>query len=156
MGATGHRHGAGTTGTGPTQAPVFVDSTGRRRLVISRVAVALSIGAFAYGVLVVISVLGGPVPPNALLPLPGGQHGPVSASKPTATPRSAATASAAATRAGTGAAPGAGTTAAAARAAASPTAAPAAALSPSPTASRHQPPGLVGKSASPGATGHGR
>ncbi|HZP51797.1 hypothetical protein [Actinocrinis sp.] len=141
--------------TSPAEPPVFVDSTGRRRLVIRRVAFGLLVGACAYGVLVVVSILGGPVPPNALLPLPGGQHGPVSAGKVTATPRTAATSSATAPRAGTGAAPGAGTTTAAARAAASPTAAPAASLSPSPTASRHQPPGLVGKSASPGASGHG-
>ncbi|HEU5428382.1 MAG TPA: hypothetical protein VFU74_15990 [Actinocrinis sp.] len=165
MDATRHRHAAGTaawpaeapaTGTRIAEAPVFVDSTGRRRRLVRRVAFGLLIGACAYGVLVVVSILGGPVPPNALLPLPGGQHGPISAGKVTATPRSTATTSATATRAGTGTAPGAGTTAAAGRAAASPSAAPAASLSPSPTASRHQPPGLVGKSASPGATGHGR
>ena len=164
MDATRHRHAAGTatrpadtpvTETRIAEAPVFVDSTGRRRRLVRRVAVGLLIGACAYGVLVVVSILGGPVPPNAFLPLPGGQHGPISAGKATATPRSTATTSVTATHTGTGAAPGAGTTAPAGRTATSPAAAPAASLSPSPSPSRHQPPGLVGKSASPGATGHG-
>ena len=140
----------------PAEAPVFVDSTGRRRRLIRRTTFGFLVGACAYGALIIVSLLGGPVPPNALLPLPGGQHGPISAGQATSTPHPAGTAAARASAATAGAAaPGAGATAAPARAAASPTAAPAASLSPSPTASRRQPPGLVGKSASPGATGHG-
>src|SRR6185437_2524378 len=108
--------------TPATQTPVFVDGTGRRRRRIRRVAYGLLIGACAYGALVIASLLGGPVPPNALLPLPGGQRSPISAGKATSSAHPATTAK----RAGTGnatTAPGSGPTTAAARSASSPTAA---------------------------------
>jgi hypothetical protein len=133
-----------------TAAPVFVDATGRRRRRVRRIAVGLLAGACAYGVMVLVSLLGGPVPPNALLPLPGSQRGPSSAvTATTQRPTSAAT-HADAGRTRSTPAP-----IVAARPAASPTTVASVAPSPSPTASRHQPPGLAGKTATPGATGHG-
>src|SRR5262249_26565236 len=52
-------------------APVFVDTTGRRRRAIRNTAFAFLALIAAYGVAVALSFLGGPVPPNALLPIPG-------------------------------------------------------------------------------------
>lgn len=160
MSATQHRQATDTVAP-PAGSPVFVDATGRRARRIRRIAVGLAIGVCGYGVVVVISLLGGPVPPNVLLPLPGVANGPAAAQTATsATPHATA-----ATRAGggnpaTGLGPGSGTAPAASRTGApgaSPTAATApgtsAAASPTAAASR-VPPGLAGKSATPGATGH--
>lgn len=52
-------------------APVFVDSTGRRRRLIRRAAIGLLGLVCAYGVLVVLSFLGGPPAPGEVLPMPG-------------------------------------------------------------------------------------
>ncbi len=56
---------------GAPSAAVFVDASGRRRRLIRWLALCALALAGGYGVLIVISLLGGPVPPNALLPVPG-------------------------------------------------------------------------------------
>jgi hypothetical protein len=56
---------------GPVAGPVFVDSSGRRRKLARRaslIAVAVLAG---YVGLLAVSFAGGPIPPNALLPVPG-------------------------------------------------------------------------------------
>lgn len=55
----------------PVAGPIFVDSSGRRRKLarrLSLVAVAVLAG---YAGLLAVSFAGGPIPPNALLPVPG-------------------------------------------------------------------------------------
>ena len=51
-------------------APVFVDSTGRRRKVFRRLAYAFGALCMLYGGLVSVSLAGGPVSSSAVLPLP--------------------------------------------------------------------------------------
>lgn len=143
--------------------PVFVDATGRRRRVIRGFAIALLGIVGAYGFAVVLSFLGGPVPPNALLPLPDPPSAAVSTPAAHGNPN-AATSHGSPTNTGSGnAAPGTaplsgqpGTSAPSVSPSTSASASAAASTSPSPTASRHVPPGHVGRSASPGPTnGHG-
>jgi hypothetical protein len=50
--------------------PVFVDTTGRRRRHISRIAYGLGGASLAYTVLLGVSLAGGPVSPYALRPFP--------------------------------------------------------------------------------------
>lgn len=156
MGATRHEQAAATVAP-PAGAPVFVDNTGRRRRRIRRAAFTLAIGACGYGVVVVISLLGGPVPPNVLLPLPGSANGPASArAAASATPHATTPAGGGSQATGPGSGTATGTSRPGAPVA-SPTPATApvssAAASPSVAAS-HIPPGLASKSATPGATGH--
>jgi uncharacterized membrane protein YgcG len=54
----------------PAPSPVFVDSTGRRRRVLRRFAYAFGGLCMLYGGLVSVSLAGGPVSSNAVLPLP--------------------------------------------------------------------------------------
>ena len=54
----------------PSPAPVFVDSTGRRRRVLRRLAYAFGGLCMVYGGLVSVSLAGGPVSSSAVLPLP--------------------------------------------------------------------------------------
>jgi hypothetical protein len=58
-------------------APVFVDSTGRRRRLLRRLAYGFGAFCMVYGGLISLSLAGGPVSPNAVLPFPelidGGQ-----------------------------------------------------------------------------------
>jgi hypothetical protein len=130
-----------------------VDTSGKRRRWIRRGSIAVVTVLTAYGVVVALSFVGGPVPPNALLPLPGvpGAATPPGGASPavgvggataTASDRDGATPSPG---------PGAGSSGAAApKQSASPSA------TASPTSTRRVPPGLAGKSASPGTgNGHG-
>jgi hypothetical protein len=52
-------------------APVFVDSTGRRRRLLRRFSYAFGAFCMVYGGLISVSLAGGPVSPNVVLPLPG-------------------------------------------------------------------------------------
>ena len=136
--------------------PVFVDTTGQRRRLIRRAAIALLAVACAYGIAVVLSFLGGPVPPNALLPIPDAPNAassnPASPANSNATPRVNSSTAQAGSGGGTGAVPAPDSSNAA-----SPSRPPSPSASPSPTGNRHVPPGHVGKSASPGpSNGHGR
>jgi hypothetical protein len=58
-------------------APVFVDSTGRRRRLLRRLAYGFGAFCMVYGGLISLSLAGGPVSPNAVMPFPdlidGGQ-----------------------------------------------------------------------------------
>jgi uncharacterized membrane protein YgcG len=51
-------------------SPVFVDSTGRRRRVLRRLAYAFGALCMLYGGLISVSLAGGPVSSSAILPLP--------------------------------------------------------------------------------------
>jgi hypothetical protein len=51
-------------------SPVFVDSTGRRRRLLKRVAYGFSALCMVYGGLISVSLAGGPVSSSAVLPLP--------------------------------------------------------------------------------------
>jgi hypothetical protein len=51
-------------------APVFVDSTGRRRRLLRRFSYAFGAFCMVYGGLISLSLAGGPVSPNAVLPFP--------------------------------------------------------------------------------------
>jgi hypothetical protein len=51
-------------------SPVFVDSTGRRRKVLRRIAYAFGGLCMLYGGLICVSLAGGPVSSSAILPLP--------------------------------------------------------------------------------------
>ncbi|HEU4347150.1 MAG TPA: hypothetical protein VFR35_05115 [Actinoplanes sp.] len=57
-----------------TPAPVFVDSTGRRRKVLRRVAYVFGAMCMLYGGLVSVSLAGGPVSSRVVLPLPDLRH----------------------------------------------------------------------------------
>lgn len=52
-------------------APIFVDATGRRRKVARRVSLAVVAVLAGYAGLLAVSFAGGPIPPKALLPVPG-------------------------------------------------------------------------------------
>ena len=141
--------------------PVFVDATGRRGRLIRRGTIAMLGIIGAYGLAVVLSFLGGPVPPNALLPFPDLQSAapsnPASANPNGQASKGGANATHAGSGTGgsTGAAPLSGPSGAPASSPA-PSASPAASVSPSPTGNRHVPPGHASRSASPGPTnGHG-
>ena len=57
-------------------APVFVDSTGRRRRLLRRLAYGFGAFCMVYGGLISLSLAGGPVSPSAVLPFPGlAEHG---------------------------------------------------------------------------------
>lgn len=135
-------------------APVFVDASGRRRLWIRRAAVGVSGVLCAYGVAVALSFLGGPMPPGALLPIPGIPNG----SAPKSSMASAGAAAKGATpsgRAGTTAAPGSALKTPSASSVPSAGLSPMPSASPSPTGHKPTvPPGQVSKSATPSATGH--
>ena len=76
-------------------SPVFVDSTGRRRRMLRRVAYGFGALCMLYGGLVSVSLAGGPVSSSAVLPLPdladGSDEGDVVVARPTPTPKPAAT-----------------------------------------------------------------
>jgi hypothetical protein len=59
-----------------TPAPVFVDSTGRRRRVLRRLAYGFGALCMLYGGLVSVSLAGGPVSSSVVLPLPDLHGGP--------------------------------------------------------------------------------
>ncbi len=69
-------------------SPVFVDSTGRRRRVLRRVAYGFGALCMMYGGLVSVSLAGGPVSSSAVLPLPDLTDGDDEAviARPTPTP----------------------------------------------------------------------
>jgi hypothetical protein len=52
-------------------APVFVDSTGRRRRLLRRIAYGFGALCMIYGGLISVSLAGGPISSSAVLPLPG-------------------------------------------------------------------------------------
>jgi cytoskeletal protein RodZ len=56
--------------TTPSDRPVFVDPSGRRRKVMRIVIGTAAVGAVAYLVLLVVALAGGPVNPTSLLPIP--------------------------------------------------------------------------------------
>jgi hypothetical protein len=60
-------------------SPVFVDSTGRRRRVLRRLAYAFGAVCMLYGGLISVSLAGGPVSSSAILPLPATADRPVTA-----------------------------------------------------------------------------
>lgn len=136
--------------------PVFVDPSGRRRRLAHRIAVAMFLAASAYVLMVIWSLLGGPVAPDTLMPF-SAPH-PATSTVPTAHLSSAA--SAAARAPSSSATPQATRDAAgsAATTAASPTGAPSATASASPsagaTAPGHRPTSAPGKPSAT-ATGHG-
>ncbi|MEY9910771.1 hypothetical protein ABIA35_007021 [Catenulispora sp. MAP12-49] len=51
--------------------PIFVDASGRRRKLARRASLAAVVVLAGYGGLLAVSFAGGPIPPNALLPVPG-------------------------------------------------------------------------------------
>lgn len=132
---------------------VFVDASGRRRRLIRRAALCVSALAGGYGVLVVLSLLGGPVPPNVLLPVPGGPGAPSPGHAATGAPVAGAGSAAAKRGPGSGTAqplPAVGLPAVPSQSATS-TAPAVAAPSASPSATGHRPsapPGQGGKTAS--------
>ena len=56
--------------TTPSDRPVFVDPSGRRRKVMRIAVGTFAVGALAYLVLLVVALAGGPVNPTTLLPIP--------------------------------------------------------------------------------------
>jgi hypothetical protein len=69
-------------------APVFVDSTGRRRRLLRRLAYAFGGLCMAYGGLISVSLAGGPVSSSAILPLPDlGEGGTALQGRPSPTPQ---------------------------------------------------------------------
>jgi hypothetical protein len=56
--------------TTPSDRPVFVDPSGRRRKVLRIAIGTAAAGVVAYLVLLVIALAGGPVSPTTLLPIP--------------------------------------------------------------------------------------
>jgi hypothetical protein len=76
-------------------APVFVDSTGRRRRLLRRFAYGFGAFCMVYGGLISLSLAGGPVSPNAVLPFPdlisGAENGATEA-RPSPTPEPAVSA----------------------------------------------------------------
>jgi hypothetical protein len=133
-------------------APVFVDASGKRRRWVRRGSIATVSVLTAYGIVVALSFLGGPVPPNALLPLPGvpgATTPPDGATSPAVAVGGATTTASASAGRTPNLAGGAGS-------ALSPKPSASASGSASPSSSRRVPPGLAGKSASPGSgNGHG-
>jgi hypothetical protein len=74
-------------------SPVFVDSTGRRRKVLRRIAYAFGGLCMLYGGLICVSLAGGPVSSSAILPLPDlAEHDVKAAVTPKPTPTSKASA----------------------------------------------------------------
>lgn len=55
----------------PEAGPVFVDASGQRRRRLRKGGIAIGAALTAYVIALALSFLGGPLPPNALLPLPG-------------------------------------------------------------------------------------
>ncbi len=78
----------------PAPAPVFVDSTGRRRRLLRRASYGFGAFCVVYGGLVSVSLAGGPVSPQAFLPFPDLADGPAATSPSTRT-RTAPTAASA-------------------------------------------------------------
>ena len=56
--------------TTPSDRPVFVDPSGRRRKVVRIAIGTVAVGVLAYLVLLVVALAGGPVNPTTLLPIP--------------------------------------------------------------------------------------
>lgn len=56
--------------TTPSDRPVFVDPSGRRRKVMRIAMSTFAVGVVAYLVLLVVALAGGPVNPTTLLPSP--------------------------------------------------------------------------------------
>jgi hypothetical protein len=71
-------------------SPVFVDSTGRRRRMLRKVAYGFGALCMVYGGLISVSLAGGPVSSSAVLPLPdladGGDEEEVVVARPSPTP----------------------------------------------------------------------
>ena len=66
-----------------TASPVFVDSSGRRRKTWRRLTIAVVAALCGYACLLGIGFAGGPIPPAALLPIPGVPgNGPASSASP--------------------------------------------------------------------------
>jgi hypothetical protein len=57
--------------SGPEPEPVFVDTTGRRRRRLRWAGYATGTACAGYSIMLAISLMGGPVSPRTLLPLPG-------------------------------------------------------------------------------------
>jgi hypothetical protein len=54
--------------TGEQTSPIFVDTTGRRRRWLRWLGYGVGVACVGYGVVLVISLLGGPVSPDTLVP----------------------------------------------------------------------------------------
>lgn len=75
----------------PAAAPVFVDASGRRRRVAHRLAVGAFLAAAGYSLMVIWSLLGGPVSPDSLMPF-SAPHPATSTARPTESAQPSATA----------------------------------------------------------------
>ena len=136
----------------PAAAPVFVDVSGRRRRVAHRFALAAFVAAGGYSLVVVWSLLGGPVSPDGLMPF-SAPHPAASPARPTPTAsRTAASVPAAAPASGAGSTAAARPTAAAAAKAST---AASVSVAASASATGHRPSTAPGKPTAPPATGHG-
>lgn len=77
--------------TTPSDRPVFVDPSGRRRKVV-RVAIGIvAVGVLAYLVLLVVALAGGPVNPATFLPVPEAAEPAVTTTTDATTPSPEAT-----------------------------------------------------------------
>lgn len=138
-------------------APVFVDATGRRRRLAHRLALGVFLAAAGYSLMVIWSLLGGPVSPDSLMPF-SAPHPTLSSAKPTAPTLPSATAPGDPSGSSTSAR---ATTAAAGAGASSAAAAPSTTASSSPSASAsasatgHRPTTAPGKPTASPTNGHG-
>ena len=68
---SGAADGAGSLREPASSSPVFVDSSGRRRKTWRRLTIAVVAALCGYTGLLAVGFAGGPIPPAALLPIPG-------------------------------------------------------------------------------------
>lgn len=145
-------------------APVFVDVSGRRRRLAHRIAAGLFLAAGGYALMVIWSLLGGPVSPDTLMPFSTPQSIGSSArpEQPTVTADAGARAvpgsprASRASHAASGASAAAGSAHSSAAASASASAAPVPSPSASASTPGHRPTSAPGKPNSSSTAGHGR
>lgn len=77
--------------TTPSDRPVFVDPSGRRRKVLRFAIGVVAAGVLAYLVLLAVALAGGPVQPSTLLPIPEAAEPVVTTTTDTTTPSPEAT-----------------------------------------------------------------
>jgi cytoskeletal protein RodZ len=77
--------------TTPSDRPVFVDPSGRRRKVVRIAIGVVAVGVLAYLVLLVVALAGGPVNPTTLLPIPKAAEPTVTTTTDTTAPSPEAT-----------------------------------------------------------------
>lgn len=138
----------------PAPAPVFVDASGRRRKLAHRLTLGLFLTAAGYSLMVIWSLLGGPVSPDSLMPF-SAPHPTHSGAKPAETTRPSPTDATAANPAMSFGSGYSTTTAAGAGTSPGPTASPATATaSPSASPTGHRPTTAPGKPTSSPTNGH--